>query len=250
MAVCARDKCAKLFEATTPRQKYCSARCRHDANSAIRYRANREKESIRKAAYYAAHPEKTKARNLVWYANNTEKQNATTTAWREEHRRENYEKLAAKFGPVCMDCGCAYPMPIYHYHHLDPAKKEGRLRVEGWVWSRVEAYVEGTVQLCPTCHVLRHQKDKKDLQSEVRYINRKEANYARLSELFGPACVDCKNEHPMEVYQYHHSDPGTKTETLRVGHWCWSRVETYVRRTVQLCPTCHALRHHHARNEQ
>jgi hypothetical protein len=230
---------------------YCSAECKRATaaeRQAAYYAANREKESARKAAFYAAHSDKMKARNRIRYAGNPEKMLALTMAWREAHRKENYERLAVKFGPACLDCGGVYPMPVYHYHHLDPAKKEGRLRVEGWVWLRVEAYVEGTVQLCPTCHALRHRRTKESLRSEARYIAKKEANCARIRELLGPVCVDCGKEYSTAVYHYHHLDPGTKTETLRVGHWAWPRVEAYVRHTAQLCPTCHALRHHDARN--
>jgi hypothetical protein len=69
-------------------------------------------------------------------------------------------------------------------------------------------------------------------------------NYARLIEMFGPACLDCDREYPMPIYDYHHLDPSTKKGNLMVGHWKWERVKAYVEiGVVQLCPTCHRLRH-------
>lgn len=69
-------------------------------------------------------------------------------------------------------------------------------------------------------------------------------NYVNLVKLFGPACLDCGREYPMQIFEYHHTDPGTKNGHLNIAGWTWGRVKAYVENgTVQLCPTCHRMRH-------
>lgn len=64
-------------------------------------------------------------------------------------------------------------MEIFHYHHLDPRTKTREISVIGWAWKSVKAYVEnGVVQLCPTCHSVRHflerEKRRNGLKATVR----------------------------------------------------------------------------------
>ena len=83
----------------------------------------------------------------------------------------NYAKLREMFGPTCTDCGWELPTKIFEYHHLDPATKNGHLTMH-WKWSRVKAYVErGVVQLCPTCHRMRHYNEREKRRNEKEVLS-------------------------------------------------------------------------------
>ena len=105
-----------------------------------------------------ADPEKTRERSRRWAKNNPQKRRESALRCYRRRRNENYANLVGLFGPACLDCGREYPMQIFHYHHLNPGTKEKSFafRIGSWEWGRVEVYVRGCVQLCPTCHCLRH----------------------------------------------------------------------------------------------
>lgn len=94
------------------------------------------------------------------YAANREKKLESCQKARAKRQTENYSNLIQMFGPACVDCGREYPAQIFHYHHENPNLKKGELHVAAWKWDRVEAYVKDTIQLCPTCHSLRHHLER------------------------------------------------------------------------------------------
>lgn len=127
------------------------------------------KDAVRKR--HKDNPEARKAYTRKWYLENRDRHRERGRMYREtnhETRRKierrsmtarrdnNYTELRKIFGSNCLDCEREYPMPIYDYHHLDPKTKNGILRICLWTWPRVETYIQGCVQLCPTCHRLRH----------------------------------------------------------------------------------------------
>ena len=129
----------------------------------------------RSTQWNKAHPEKTRESTRKWRNTRLDETRAITRKWNKdnpEKRREyalrrkrklqavNYAKLSELFGTTCLDCGREYPMQIFDYHHLDPATKTRQLSVVGWVWDTVRVYVQGCVQLCPTCHRLRHFSER------------------------------------------------------------------------------------------
>lgn len=96
----------------------------------------------------------------------------------------------------------------------------------------------------------RRRQWKKDNPEKVRdcgrrcSIRRQNENYSKLAGMFGPACLDCKREYPMQIFHYHHTKPTSKNGMMNVSNWSWNRVKAYVENdVVQLCPTCHSLRH-------
>lgn len=134
-------------------------------------KANPEKMRARQRKYWAANVEVCRERGRKWREANPEKQRELSRRWRDanpEKSRElarstgkknqtaNYANLREMFGSACLDCEREYPMPIFHYHHLDPSTKTEGLNIGGWRWERVRIYVQRCVQLCPTCHCLRH----------------------------------------------------------------------------------------------
>lgn len=136
-------------------------------------KANPEKMRARQHKYWMANVEKCRERGRKWRESNPGKQGELSRKWREanpEKSREiarrtgkknqmaNYANLAKMFGSACLDCEREYPMQIFHYHHLDPSTKTEGLNVGGWKWERVQVYVRRCIQLCPTCHCLRHFK--------------------------------------------------------------------------------------------
>jgi len=204
-----------------------------------------------------ANPEKVRSAERERIKANPEKRRISSARGKRKMQNTNYINLSKMFGPACADCGRACPMQIFDYHHINPTAKTRKLRVYSWNWARVKAYVErGVVQLCPTCHRLRHVRvfqNAKPKPGRERFhqwrVKVRDRNYANLTEMFGPACIDCGREHPMQVFDYHHLDPATKTGKLELN-WSWKRVRAYAENvTVQLCPTCHQLRHFTRRKE-
>ena len=115
-------------------------------------KANIEKCREQAKARRKANPEKARESYRRWCKKHPE-------MFREiarKRRDKNYANLAKKFGPTCLDCRAELPMQIFEYHHLDPTTKNGNLKVPNWTWKRIEIYTRGCVQLCPTCHRLRH----------------------------------------------------------------------------------------------
>lgn len=106
------------------------------------------------------------------------------------------------------------------------------------------------------CKVIDHRKyttNPKKAQEYARQARKRTQveNYANLVGLFGPTCLDCGREYPMQIFEYHHTDPSTKNGHLNIAGWTWERVKTYVENgTVQLCPTCHRLRHFWGRSKR
>lgn len=264
---CAREGCSETFTPKTcggPPKLFCSRKC---AAAALRAK-HPGKAKTACARWRVRHPEKVKSYSDSYYADHSERikkyqaarraanpnrakeysfnNREIAKAQRNARRDYNYVMLAQKFGPACVDCGRVYPMGVYHYHHVAPHTKNGvRLAANGWLWPKLDGYTDDTVQLCPTCHALRHYQER------PKTVNRKrDNNYLRLIDKFGPVCSDCHAVFPMAVYQYHHLDPATKDGRLRIEGWVWSRVDVYTNGTIQLCPTCHALRHYQEINRK
>ena len=117
-----------------------------------RYITNHEKIRVQQQKWRETHVAECQERLQRWRKSNPEK-------WRAYVRNkqdENYSGLCKIFGSACLDCGREYPMPVFDYHHIDPKTKIGKLRIASWKWERVASYIQGCVQLCPTCHRLRH----------------------------------------------------------------------------------------------
>jgi hypothetical protein len=146
-------------------------------------KTNPEKYRERQRRYREAHKEECRERNRKWRETNPEKFQECTRKWREanaekllasarrggkRNQEANYGHLREMFGPVCSDCGHEYPMQLFHYHHLDPSTKTEALNIAGWRWERVKKYVEkDTVQLCPTCHGMRHYLGREKKHQEA-----------------------------------------------------------------------------------
>jgi hypothetical protein len=171
------------------RKKYCSKKC---VNRAW-YLAHQEEQKNKARAWRKANPEQVKSNKRIWHATNRDRDNATHAAWNKIHRKHInerakkwriltaerrkaqheshmqvvYSKLQVLFGLSCFDCAKSYPMAIYHYHHLNPTEKEGRLHLSKWTWPRIESYVTNTVQLCPNCHALRHYTERAEEKTNV-----------------------------------------------------------------------------------
>ena len=155
--------------------------CTNEAQQKWR-KANPESARAISRRQYATNPEQQREKTRRWVEVNPERHRenarkwriANPERWRESTRRAktkmqsaNYLNLSALFGPTCLDCGLKFPMQIFDYHHLDPATKQGKLDVSEWSWTRVEAYIQGCVQLCPTCHRMRHFLARKKPKSEA-----------------------------------------------------------------------------------
>ena len=155
MASGRRSYCKECARAT--HQKWYAANPgKYREHQRKQYAANPEKhrESVRR--WREANPEKKRESGRKWYKANTEKAYKKSRIAVRKLMGTNYANLRELFGPACSDCGWELPTQIFEYHHTDPATKNGALSMH-WGWKRVKAYVEhGTVQLCPTCHRLRH----------------------------------------------------------------------------------------------
>jgi len=166
------------------RQMYCK-NCLRVRNQVWRGdHPERTRENANKR--YADNPEPRRKQLYEWRKENPKKVLAASRKWRKAnpevmrgHDRKryvvnpqrtrsavvklvnnNYTNLRAMFGPACVECGWELPPQVFEYHHLDPATKNGALSMH-WGWKRVKAYVErGVVQLCPTCHRLRHHNER------------------------------------------------------------------------------------------
>lgn len=158
---CANAACRQWYAANPEKGRELSRRWQ-------KVNLERKRENARKWA--AANPERCRENNRKWNANNADKARENKRKWTAanlgkkrdgqrrtyyKHRDENYANLVKLFGSACLDCEREYPMQIYDYHHTGSTTKTGLL-VIGWSWKRVEAYVRGCVQLCPTCHRMRH----------------------------------------------------------------------------------------------
>ena len=139
-----------------------SAYCRECAKDGARkwYAANKGKHLETSRRWRAANPEKVQEGYRRWITTNPERRLEHSRRCRKKMQAENYAQLVTLFGPACLDCEREYPMQIFDYHHLDPATKTRQLSVVGWVWETVRVYVQGCVQLCPTCHRLRHFSER------------------------------------------------------------------------------------------
>lgn len=123
------------------------------------YAANAEKARKKARDERKEHPERCRERSRRWREANVEGARRACNAHQKKIKAENHSKIIQVFGPACLDCGREYPMEIFDYHHLDPSTKDRRLDFR-WPWERVEVYIQGCVQLCPTCHRLRHHKER------------------------------------------------------------------------------------------
>jgi hypothetical protein len=121
-----------------------------------RRETNREKKRAYDIMYRGANREKMKAYQKKYHVENFEQIKVQDRKHREANRDNNYARLVEVFGASCADCGGVWPMQIYDYHHIDPSTKVGKINIHNWQWPRVKAYVRGCVQLCPTCHRMRH----------------------------------------------------------------------------------------------
>lgn len=148
------------------------ARCRKcmSVANAKWNRNHREKGREAQRKHYAANVETCTEITRKWNKANPEKRRGYARNRKLRLKAQNYSNLSEMFGPACLDCERKYPMEIYHYHHLDPKTKAREISVIGWAWKSVKAYVEnGVVQLCPTCHSMRHflEREKRRTEKEV-----------------------------------------------------------------------------------
>lgn len=66
-----------------------------------------------------------------------------------------------------------------------------------------------------------------------------------LVEACGNCCQDCGQSYPLEVYDFHHRDPKTKSITVGRSMNSISRAALYeeVKKCDLLCSNCHRIRH-------
>lgn len=182
MIPCAAPGCSNTFPSRIGgkrTKKYCSLKC----NRRAKYLRDPKKAKDQHREWRKRNREKDRARSRDWYYKNIDFVSARVTAWRKRNPEkfkatqnartvarcaDNYFHLVEVFGVCCQDCKQTYPMSIYHYHHLDPSTKKEILSLHRWPWSKVEVYIQNTVQLCPTCHALRHHQIKGDSEAEKR----------------------------------------------------------------------------------
>lgn len=161
---------------------------------------------------YAANAGKIREQHRQWAENNSEKRREDNHRWRKNNSEKLQEKERIRY--------------ITNYETMRGQHRQWR---------------ETHVAECQE----RLQRWRKSNPEKWRdYVrNKQDENYSGLCKIFGSACLDCEREYPMQIFDYHHLDPKTKTGKLRIASWKWERVESYIRGCVQLCPTCHRLRH-------
>ena len=67
----------------------------------------------------------------------------------------------------------------------------------------------------------------------------------RLIDLNGGKCMDCGNEYPSQVYDFHHRDPSQKEFALYLTKLSkpWDVVKAEADKCDMLCANCHRIRH-------
>src|SRR5664279_788071 len=55
-----------------------------------------------------------------WYKDNRTRRKQTAN----DKNRDRKQKMVDHFGDKCHDCGNTYPSCVYHFHHVDPTKKD------------------------------------------------------------------------------------------------------------------------------
>jgi hypothetical protein len=69
--------------------------------------------------------------------------------------RTNRERAVQMLGGVCLQCGKAYPVPVFDFHHKDPMQKvEESSRLFSRRWELVEPELKERELLCGVCHRL------------------------------------------------------------------------------------------------
>ena len=74
---------------------------------------------------------------------------------------------------------------------------------------------------------------------------------ARLIEQLGSQCVRCEQTYPLECFDFHHTDPRSKSFEINqntLGANPWDKILTEASKCVLVCSNCH--RSIHANNEE
>lgn len=236
---CGEVKPLDAFAKNASKKDGKSYLCRECTNEAMRLwrEANPEKARENARRCREAHPEKVREHNQRWYAANAEKAKEASRrrhAANPERVRESSRRRYAADPEKARRAS-------RQWQKDNPEKKREMGR--RWCAANREKLRElGRKKYADNPEKIRKAANDRTKQRQAK-------NYSNLIELFGSVCLDCGREYPMQILEYHHPDPKTKRETLNVSGWSWARVESYVRGCVQLCPTCHRMRHFLARKK-
>ena len=151
-------------------RRYIAREKAKDSEGFTRRRAEAKKRFLKKKGpeywraankrSYEKHKEKViayqVARNRERYKNDPEYK-ARKDAYAVKRANNNKLKLIAFFGGRCSDCKGSFHPSAYDFHHLDPSKKDGLLKLDR-SWERVLKDTEGCILLCSNCHRARHYK--------------------------------------------------------------------------------------------
>lgn len=77
------------------------------------------------------------------------------------------------------------------------------------------------------------------------------ANKIKAVEMFGSACLDCKQSFHFVAYDFHHTDPKEKDRNM--GHIFarkWENCLEELNKCVMLCSNCHRIRHWNEKEEE
>lgn len=114
---------------------------------------DKELGKLKKREYY----QRNKIRANQWANVNREKIRKQDTVRRIRRKREAVDLMGGR----CVDCGLVFPLAVYDFHHLDPAKKE--FNPCNMLTKNKERFMEELkkcVLLCANCHRIRHATDE------------------------------------------------------------------------------------------
>lgn len=74
----------------------------------------------------------------------------------------------------------------------------------------------------------------------------REENKERAVQMFGDRCLDCDQQLPAGLYQFHHLEPALKEHQIsELMTQKWSeKLSKELEKCIMVCPTCHLGRHH------
>ena len=86
-------------------------------------------------------------------------------------------------------------------------------------------------------------RDELRTKSSTWQKNKGRENKLRAIQYLGGHCIDCKNEFPPYVYDFHHLDPKIKdTSIARIMGRKWEGIVHELDKCVLLCANCHRIR--------
>jgi hypothetical protein len=76
--------------------------------------------------------------------------------------RKRKVELVRFMGGACFDCGIHYNGKnacIFHFHHVEPHKKEFNIRFANYNKNKIMKELEKCVLLCANCHEMQHSSE-------------------------------------------------------------------------------------------